>query len=75
MNRGRSLYDTFKMSAEKNREKTALIVDDMQRSYSYGELDERDRSRDEDFRAWRDRGYDRGHRRRYYYTERRLQGA
>ena len=40
MNRGRSLYDTFKMSAEKNREKTALIVDDMQRSYSYGELDE-----------------------------------
>ena len=36
----KSLYDTFRMSAERNREKTALIVDDLRRAYSYGELDD-----------------------------------
>ena len=30
----KSLYDTFRMSAERNREKTALIVDDLRRAYS-----------------------------------------
>jgi len=36
----KSLYDTFRMSAERNRGKTALIVDDLRRAYSYGELDD-----------------------------------
>lgn len=35
----RTLYDAFKKSAETNREKTALIVEDLQCSCSYGELD------------------------------------
>lgn len=40
MKKRKNLYDTFRMSAERNREKTALIVDDLRRSYSYGEVDD-----------------------------------
>lgn len=40
MKKRKNLYDTFTLSAERNRDKTALIVDDLRRSYSYGELDD-----------------------------------
>ena len=40
MKKRKNLYDMFRMSAERNRDKTALIVDDLRRSYSYGELDD-----------------------------------
>ncbi len=40
MKKRKNLYDTFRLSAERNRDKTALIVDDLRRSYSYGELDD-----------------------------------
>ena len=40
MKKRKNLYDTFRLSAERNRDKTALIVDDLRRSYSYGEVDD-----------------------------------
>ena len=40
MKKRKNLYDTFRLSAERNRDKTALIVDDLWRSYSYGEVDD-----------------------------------
>lgn len=39
MKKRKKLYDTFRLSAERNRDKTALIVDDLRCAYSYGELD------------------------------------